>query len=165
MDIKSKLIGFIVHIFSPELATIVVASLPVSELRGGLPLAIFYFKFSIVKAYMLSLLGNLLPVFPLLIIFRVFFQHLQEVPLIGRFFQWWFKRVEEKAALVNRWGFWGLVIFVAIPLPVTGAWTGTVASTLFNFPLHKGFLAIMIGVALAGGVVSLVSLGIFNIMG
>ncbi|MCK4520059.1 MAG: small multi-drug export protein [Candidatus Omnitrophica bacterium] len=141
-----------------ELKVIGVAALPVLELRWAIPFGYKLFGVSaLYKVYFLSLLGNLIPVLPLLLFFKYFFHHLQNIKFVGKFFEWWFHRVEKKSKLVERWGFWGLVLFVAIPMPVTGAWTGTAAATLFELSTRKAFLAILIGVAIAGIIVSLVA--------
>jgi len=159
MDIKSKVIAGLITIFSKEVVVILIAALPVFELRLAIPLAVMKFNLPLVKVYFLSLLGNMLPVFPLLFFFKYFFHKLENVKFIGGFLRWWFRRVEKKSKIVEKWGFWGLVLFVAIPLPVTGAWTGTVAATLFEVGVKKAFLAILIGVAFAGVIVSLIVQG------
>ncbi|NQT28146.1 MAG: small multi-drug export protein [Candidatus Omnitrophica bacterium] len=147
-----------------ELKIVGVAALPIFELRGAIPLGCQLLGISaIVKVYFLALLGNLIPVLPLLLVFKYFFHHLENIKFIGRFFKWWFHRVERKSKSIERWGFWGLVLFVAIPLPVTGAWTGTAAATLFEIKIKKAFLAISLGVAIAGGIVSLVVSGIVQL--
>ncbi len=133
-----------------------MAALPIFELRGAIPLGMSL-GMPLGRTYFFSLLGNLIPVLPLLLLFKYFFHHLQNIKFVGKFFEWWFYRVEKKSKLVERWGFWGLVLFVAIPMPVTGAWTGTVAATLFELSPRKAFLAILIGVAIAGIAVSLVA--------
>lgn len=159
MDIKSKIIYTLIAVFPQEAVVALVAALPIFELRGAIPLGVSL-GMSLSKVYFLSLLGNLLPVLPLLLFFKYFFYKLEGAKFLGKFFKWWFRRVEQKSEIVERWGFWGLVIFVAIPLPVTGAWTGTVAATLFEIRIKKAFLAISIGVAIAGVVVSLVVKGV-----
>jgi uncharacterized membrane protein len=111
--------------------------------------------------YFLALVGNMIPVIPLLFILKIFFNKLQNMKFIGVFFRWWFASVERRSEVVRRWGFWGLVLFVSIPLPVTGAWTGSVAATLFKFKLRHSFAAIFLGVTIAGFIVSAISLG-FN---
>jgi uncharacterized membrane protein len=158
MDVKSKIFEFIAAHFSEELTTALIATLPIFELRLAVPVGILKFGLPAIEVYFLSLLGNLVPVIPLLLLFKYFFNSLQELKFVGKFFRWWFARVERKSKIVERWGFWGLVVFVAIPLPVTGAWTGTVAATLFEMKIKKAFLAISVGVAIAGIAVSLLSL-------
>jgi uncharacterized membrane protein len=146
-----------------ELMVIGVATLPIFELRGSIPLGVKVFELSIYKVYFLSVLGNLIPVIPLLLFFRIFFHKLEKMQFVGRFFSWWFRRVERKSESVKRWGFWGLVLLVAIPLPVTGAWTGTVAANLLELRFKKSFFAILIGILIAGLIVSLVVKGILGL--
>ncbi len=145
-----------------EWAVVVVATLPVFELRGSIPLGVS-FHLPLVKVYLFSLFGNLIPVIPLLLFFKLFFHKLADLKFIGKFFRWWFARVERHSESVRRWGFWGLVLFVSIPLPVTGAWTGTVAATLVNMNLKKAFLAILLGVCIAGCIVTLIVTGAIEV--
>jgi len=145
-----------------EVAVGFMASLPIFELRGSIPLGVSL-GLPLIKVYFLSLLGNLIPVVPLLILFKYFFHRLEEVRFLGRFFRWWFRKVEKKSKIVEKWGFWGLVFFVAIPFPATGAWTGAVAANLFEMKIRKATLAILIGVAIAGIIVSLVVSGVIQL--
>ena len=158
MGIKSKIIAFLVGFFSKEVVIILVATLPVFELRLAVPLGIIKYNLPPAQVYILSLLGNLIPVIPLLLFYKYFFHKLEHIKFVGKFFRWWFRRVERKSKIVERWGFWGLAIFVSIPLPVTGAWTGTVAATLVEMRIRKAFLAIAIGVAIAGIIMTILSI-------
>lgn len=146
-----------------ELKVVGVAALPILELRVAIPLG-FSLGIPLGRLYLWALLGNLIPVLPLLLFFKYFFHHLENIKFIGKFFKWWFRRVERKSKLIERWGFWGLVLFVAIPLPVTGAWTGTAAATLFEVGIKRAFLAIFLGIAIAGVIVSLVVSGVVQLM-
>jgi len=158
MGIKSKIFGTLIVLFPKEVVIIFVAALPIFELRLAVPLGILHFKMSYLEVYLLSLLGNLLPVIPLLLFFKYFFHRLENMKVVGRFFRWWFRSVERRSKIVERWGFWGLACFVAIPLPITGAWTGTAAATLFEIDVKKAFLAISMGVAMAGVIMTTLSL-------
>ena len=162
MGIKSKIIASLTAIFSKEVTTILLAMLPIFELRLSIPLAIIKFNLAPAQAYFLSLLGNLIPVIPLLIFFKFFFCKLENMKFVGKLFSWWFRSVERRSKIIEKWGFWGLIIFVAIPLPITGAWTGTVAATLFEMDARKSFLAISIGVAIAGIIVTIFSILVRN---
>lgn len=146
-----------------ELKVVGVAALPILELRGAIPLG-FSLGIPLGRLYLWALLGNLIPVLPLLLFFKYFFHHLENIKFIGKFFKWWFRRVERKTKLIERWGFWGLVLFVAIPLPVTGAWTGAAAATLLEVRIKRAFLAIFLGIAIAGVIVSLVVSGVVQLM-
>ena len=158
MGIKSKIFTILISFFSKEVTILLVACLPIFELRLAIPLGIVKFNLPALEVYILSLLGNLLPVLPLLLLFKYSFHKLENIPLFGKFFKWWFRRVEQKSKIVEKWGFWGLVLFVSIPLPVTGAWTGAVAATLFEMKIRRAALAISLGVALAGIIVLVLSM-------
>ncbi len=140
-----------------ELAVVVLAALPISELRGALPLALAM-GFSPSKAYILSFIGNLIPVLPLLFLLQPVVARLRHISVFERFFNWLFERTRRKASLVERFEALGLILFVAIPLPITGAWTGCVAATLFKIRFRYAVIAIIIGVAIAGLVVMGISL-------
>ena len=137
-----------------EAAVIIMGTLPVFELRLAIPIGILTFGLNKLHVYFLALLGNMLPVIPLLLFFKYFFHKLEKLKFIGGFFRWWFRSVERRSEIVKKWGFWGLVCFVAIPLPVTGAWTGTIAATLIELPVKRAFLAITLGVMIAGVIVT-----------
>ena len=152
------------RIFSPELVVLSVAALPVSELRGSIPLAIGVFHFSIQKAYIISIIGNLIPVLPILLLLESTSKYLSEkFSWANKFFNWLFTRTRKKSKIVEKYGALGLILFVAIPLPVTGAWTGCVAAFLLGMPKLKAFLAVLLGVMIAGVVVSLATMGIINL--
>lgn len=154
MGIKSKVIAVFTAIFSKEASIILIATLPILELRGAIPVGIMRYNLPLTKVYFLSILGNLLPVVPLLLFFKYFFHKLENIKIIGKFFKWWFESVKKRSRVVEKYGFWGLVILVSIPLPITGAWTGTVAATLFDIKIKRAFLAIAIGVLIAGIIVT-----------
>ena len=144
--------------FSKEAAVIVVAALPISELRGAIPLGILVFGFSVFKTYLLSFLGNALPVIPILLLLGPVSEKLRKFPPWKRFFDWLFEHTRKKAALVEKFEALGLVLFVAIPLPITGAWTGCIAATLFKVRFRYAFFAILAGIAIAGIVVTALTL-------
>lgn len=147
---------------NPELLIFFTGMLPVSELRGAIPLGL-KMGVSFPQVFILAFLGNIIPVLPLLFLFKYFFHRLKGVKIVGDFLRWWFRNVERRSKIVKRWGFWGLVFFVSLPLPVTGAWTGTVAATLFELKTKRAFLAILLGVFIAGLIVSLVSSGVIKL--
>jgi len=157
-------IEFLDRLFPPEVVTVVVAALPISELRGSIPLALGVFHFSVVKAYLLSIVGNLIPVIPLLLFLESSSKWLStKFNWAERFFGWLFIRTRKRSVLVEKYGAIGLMLFVAIPLPLTGAWTGCVAAFLFSIRRAWATLAITNGVLIAGVIVALASLGIIEI--
>ena len=153
------------HRVSPELVTVVLAALPVSELRGAIPYAITVGGMSWQKAFALSVVGNFLPVLPILLLLETVSTWLRRYEVWDRFFSWLFERTRRKGKLIERFEAFGLVLFVAIPLPVTGAWTGCVAAFIFKVPLKLALPAILCGILIAGTVVTLASLGLITIWG
>ena len=140
-----------------EVAVVVLAALPISELRGAIPLALAM-DFAPMKAYILSVAGNTIPVIPLLFLLEPVSRKLRHIPVFEKFFGWLFERTRKKASLIEKFEAIGLILFVAIPLPITGAWTGCVAATLFKIRFRYAFPAILSGIIIAGLVVMGVSL-------
>ncbi len=142
-----------------EMITFIVSMMPIFELRGAIPLAVLHFKFPLLKAYWISWLGNLVPILPIIFFLEPIRKALSHIKIIDKFFTWFYARTYKKGKKVMKYGAIGLILFVAIPLPVTGAWTGSVAAILFNIKPRWAFPAIILGVTIAGIVVSsLVSL-------
>ncbi|UCD15503.1 MAG: small multi-drug export protein [Candidatus Omnitrophota bacterium] len=145
-----------------ELLIFLVSASPVVELRGAIPIGIAK-GLSLGKVFVFALAGNLLPIPLLLLFFRWVVTRLEHLRPIEKIFKWWFRRVEKKSKIVETYGFWGLVFFVSIPFPGTGAWTGSVAATLFNFRMKKAIVAISLGVLLAAIFVTLGSMGLVKL--
>ena len=147
-----------------ELATLLLAMLPVTELRAALPLAYFSFNLSIFEAFFWSVVGNMIPVFFLLWLFPPLSKWFRErVKWIDRLLTWIFERTRRKHdKKFMRWGSLALIVVVAIPLPGTGAWTGSLAAFLFGIPYKKALGLIFLGVLLAGVIVSAITLGVFK---
>jgi|Deesub1362A_J573_1020465.scaffolds.fasta_scaffold04583_2 uncharacterized membrane protein len=151
----------------PELVVIVIAALPVSELRGAIPMALKIYGMSPWKSYILAVFGNLLPV-PVLLLFlgRVESYLRSRFSIFDSFFSWLFSRTRRRTKdKVEKYGALGLVPFVALPLPVTGAWTGVAAAYVFGIRFRYAFPAIALGVVIAGVIVTLASLGALSIAG
>jgi uncharacterized membrane protein len=149
------------HGIPRELIVVAIATLPVFELRGSIPVALGLFQMTWWYGFCLSVVGNLIPVVPLLIALGPVSQRLSRFAIWDRFFQWLFARTRRRSDIVRRYGAVGLMLFVAIPLPVTGAWTGCVAAFLFGVDLMQALPAIILGVCIAGTVVtSLIKLGV-----
>ena len=137
-----------------------ISMVPVIELRGAIPvglsLGVPYWA-----VFATALFGNLLPV-PILILFttQVFGWLRKKSPLLERFVSRMERKAETKRELVDRYKFLGLFILGAIPLPGTGAWTGSLVSAVFGIDLKHAMPAIALGVLTAGIVVSLISYGV-----
>ncbi len=142
------------------LTTVIVGALPISEVRGAIPLAVGVYGFSPAEAYLLSVLGNLLPVIPLLLFLGPISDYLRRFKIGDRFFTWLFARTRRKYLQDHEnFGLTALAIFVAIPLPMTGAWTGCAVAFLLGFRFWPAFAAIAAGVLLAGAIVTATVMG------
>ena len=126
---------------SPEGAVFIISMIPILELRGGL-LAASLLKISAAKAIPLCVIGNIIPIpFILLFIRKIF-------------------KVMKKSDQVKKYEFWGLMLFVGIPLPGTGAWTGALVASLLEVDIKKSSLAILSGIVLATIIMYIVSYGV-----
>jgi len=143
------------------LVVLLAAALPVSELRGAIPLAIGVYGYDPWQAYLLAVLGNLLPVVPLLLFLGPVSDWLRRFIFWDKFFTWLFSRTWRKCIREHEsFGLTALALFVAVPLPVTGAWTGCAIAFLVGFRFWPAFAAIASGVLLAGMVVTATVLGV-----
>ncbi len=148
-----------------RLLTMFIAMLPIFELRGAIPYALFTQGLGWQEAYILAVIGNFIPVIPILLLLERVSTRLMRYPLWNRFFTWFFDRTRRRGKVVERFEALGLVFFVAIPLPVTGAWTGCAAAFIFKIPLKLAVPAILLGICCAGVIVTLASLGVISFWG
>ncbi len=145
-----------------EYAVLLMGAAPVGELRVAIPLGL-YLGLSPVKTFIIAVVGNIIPVLPILFFLKPISDRLRQFKIFARFFDWLFERARKKAVSVQKYEFWGLAIFVAIPLPMTGAWTGAIIASLFKMRIRDAFISITIGVIGAGIIVStLCILGIMS---
>ena len=141
------------------LLTFLVAMVPVVELRGAIPFGVVR-GLNLWTAIIASVLGNLVPVpFIILFIHRIFAWMRAHMPKLDGLVTRMEKKAEKNRAAVEKYAFWGLAILVAIPLPGTGAWTGALVAAMMEMRLKRAFPAIVIGVVIAGVIVSVVTYG------
>lgn len=141
------------------LLTFLVAMVPVVELRGAIPFGVVR-GLNLWTAIIASVLGNLVPVpFIILFICRIFAWMRAHMPKLDGLVTRMEKKAEKNRAAVEKYAFWGLAILVAIPLPGTGAWTGALVAAMMEMRLKRAFPAIVIGVVIAGVIVSVVTYG------
>ena len=141
----------------PEAAVLTAAALPVLELRGAIPLGVFYFGMPVWKVLLFSLLGNLLPVPALLLLLRPLSTLSRRWGPSRRFFEWLYDRAQRKGVSVHRLGALGVFLLVAVPMPGTGAWMGSVIAEVFGLPFALALLSITLGVLTAGVLVAVAS--------
>jgi len=142
------------HQLAPELIVVLVTMVPIVELRGALPIGYNLLGLPLLEVLLLCIVGNMIPIFFVLLFLEGVVVGLGRIPLFQRFFDWLFRRTRAKAAGIERDEFWGLAVFVGIPLPGTGAWTGAIAAVLLGLPYWRAILAIFIGVMMAAAAVT-----------
>ncbi len=142
-----------------------IAASPISELRGAIPVAIIKFHFPWYYAFLLAIIGNLLPVPFILLFLDTLSRLLSKIGIFKRMLQWLFEHTRRRGKLIERYERIGLMLFVAIPLPVTGAWTGSLAAALFGLKFKHAFLSIFAGIVIAGIIVTCATLLGWTIFG
>jgi len=145
------------------IATFIVSMLPVLELRAAIPLGVGL-GLSHIASMAVSCVGNMVPV-PFIILFarRVIEWMKRKSPRLGAFAARLEERALSKRDVIKKWQILGLVILVAIPLPGTGAWTGSLVAALFNIRMKSAFPAILLGVLIAGVLVTGLTYGFTSI--
>lgn len=149
---------------SSEIIAFIVSLLPVLELRGGL-IAAKLMDIEFVKAFLICYIGNMLPIPFILLFIRKIFNLLKRNERIAAVICKIEKKSLSKAGKVQKYRLWGLFLFVAIPLPGTGAWTGALIADLLDIRIRDAMIAIGIGVLVAGCIISALSYGLFGIFG
>ncbi len=137
---------------------LLTAASPILELRGAIPLAIITFDFPWYHAFLIAIIGNMLPVPLILLFLEAATRLLSRVALFERMLNWLFERTRRRGRIIHRYKRIGLVLFVAIPLPITGAWTGSLAAVLFGIEFKQALFSIFIGVVIAGVIVTCLTL-------
>ena len=161
---KEALVTFVSD-FPPELAVVLLSLIPVAELRLAIPLAILSYGIHPVEAFFFACIGNLIPV-PFIILFiRKIFDWMKKFKIFHKLVTKLEERGKSKQETVKKYKFWGLFIFVAIPLPGTGAWTGALIAALMNMRLKDALPSIALGVVTAGVVVTTLSILLPNLLG
>ena len=151
------------------LAAFFISMIPILELRGAIPIAIGY-GIDPVTAYIICVIGNMIPV-PFIYFFaRKFLLWGSDKKYIGKFFSWCVAKGERAGQKLMKKGkkgglFIALMLFVGIPIPGTGAWTGTLAASFLDMGIKKTTLAVTLGVVIAGIIMALTSAGVFAAIG
>lgn len=153
---------------SDSMAIGAISTLPIVELRGAVPVGHVLNETgkmetaerirTSLKIYVLAVVGNMLPIPFILVLLGPVSRFLMRFNAGKRFIEWLFERTRKKSANIEKYEELGLTIFVAIPLPVTGAWTGAMAAFLMGLPFWKSMLFILLGVMIAGVIMTIVSL-------
>ena len=144
---------------SPEGAVFLISMIPLLELRGGL-LAASLLKISAAKAIPLCIVGNIIPIPFILLFIKQIFKVLKKTKIFRGLIITLEDRAMRKSDQVKKYEFWGLMLFVGIPLPGTGAWTGSLIASLLEIDIKKSSLAILCGIIMATVIMYIVSYGL-----
>ena len=143
--------------------TILVSMVPIVELRGGIPFGVTL-GLPVWAAYLAAVIGNILPVTFILVYIRRIFQWMRRrLPRLNRLVDKLERKAHLKGRRVTKYKYLGLMLFVAIPLPGTGAWTGALAAAFLDMPLRKAIPSIFAGILIAGIVISILTFGVASL--
>ncbi len=163
-SIAEYLVNILGDKFSPELISFFVSMLPVLELRGGL-IAAKLMNVEFFKAFAICFTGNMLPIPFILLFIRKIFNLMKKTPQIEAVINKLEARSLRKADNVKKYRLLGLLLFVAIPLPGTGAWTGALIADLLDIRIKHSLPVIALGVFIAGIIISILSYGLLGLIG
>lgn len=139
------------------LIVFLISVLPILECRLGMFTAIGILNMNPFVGFIISFLGNILPIPFILLLINKIFEWMKKIPGINKLVFWLENKTLKKRDKIDKYGIWGLLIFVAIPLPGTGAWTGALLASLLQLDKKKSFGVICIGVFIAGLIISVLS--------
>lgn len=144
-----------------EVIVFIISMLPILELRGGL-IAAALLGVDFLPGYIVSIIGNVLPIPIVLLFLEKIFEFLKKFKTTEKFVVKFEKKVLSKKEQIDKYGYFGLMLFVGIPLPGTGAWTGAALAVLLHLNRKKSFVYILLGVILASIIMSIFSYGILD---
>jgi uncharacterized membrane protein len=159
---KEAIMLFFEEAVGQELSVILCSMIPIIELRGAIPVGWFVFDMPWWQSYLFAVIGNIIPVpFILLFIRKVldWMEHCR-VGFFNKIAGWLRRKADKNVDKITKYGFWGVCFFIAIPLPVTGAWTGSLVAATIKMNFWKALLSALLGVLIAGVIVTLICLGI-----
>ncbi len=153
--------NFFLETVGEELCVFFCAMLPIIECRGSIPMGVL-FGLPWWQTALFSLAGNLLPVPFILLFIRALLRwmHKCRVRFFNRFAAWLDRKIEKHKGKIQKYSYWGVMLFVGIPLPGTGAWTGTMIAAVLGLDWKKSFIAALGGVLMASAIMLLASYGI-----
>ena len=152
--------NFFLNTVGEELCVFFCSMIPIIELRGAIPLGAAL-GLPWWQSYMLSVLGNILPV-PIILLFVkavITWMGKSKVKFFNKVADFLNRRVEKRRAQIEKYSFWGVCLFVAVPLPVTGAWTGSLVAAMIDMKFWKALLTCLFGVMIAGVIMTIITYG------
>lgn len=162
--ITDYLVGIFQGTIPKELIIFIISMFPVLELRGGI-IAAKLLDVELLKAFVICYFGNILPIPFILLFIRRIFKFLKRFKRVGGLIEKLEVRSMRKSEQVQRWRNWGLLAFVAVPLPGTGGWTGALMAALLDIRIRTSFPIIALGVLIANLIMSVFSYGLLGLIG
>lgn len=159
-----SIVESLVNIFGglgKEVIVFLISMMPLLELRGGL-IAAALLNLEFLPGYLISIIGNVIPIPLVLLFLDKIFDLLRKWNFTKKLVDKLEKKILSKKSQIDKYGYWGLLLFVGIPLPGTGAWTGSALAVLLHLDKKKSFIYIMLGVILASIIMSILSYGILG---
>lgn len=149
--------------YGSELIVFIISLMPILELRGGL-IAASLLKVPALTGYIVSIIGNVLPIpFILLFIDKILsWMEKSKIKFFRKIAKWINKKADKHKGSIEKYGYIGLLLFVGIPLPGTGAWTGSLISQVLNMNRKKSFIYILMGVVMASIIMMFISYGLLS---
>ena len=159
---KEAIMFFFEDIIGKELSVLFCSMIPIVELRGAIPVGWFAFDMPWWQSYLFAVIGNMLPVPIILLFVRKVLDWMAgcRVGVFNKVANWVNRKAEKNVDKITKYGFWGVCFFIAIPLPVTGAWTGSLVAATIKMNFWKALLSAFLGVLIAGVIVTLICFGI-----
>ena len=143
---------------SPKTLILLLSTLPVTELRASIPIGILVLKQTLGATFFYAIIGNILPIAPIYFLLEPISKRLSKTELMRKFFEWLFARAKKRAGLIEKYEALGLMLFVGIPFPGTGVWTGCLIASLLRMHFVPTFIAATLGVLIAATVVTILTL-------
>ena len=156
-----SLVNFLIELFkgiNKDIVVFIISMMPILELRGGL-LAASILNISLVKGLIICIFGNVLPIPFVLWLIEWIFRLFEKFKPTKKIVKWLKNKAMKKSDSIKKYGYVGLILFVGIPLPGTGAWTGSLLAVLLNLNKKKSFVCILAGVFLASIIMTIISYG------
>lgn len=143
----------------PYLVVAILSAMPISEVRGGIPVGLAYYNLPLLPTLLLCITANVVAVIPVILFFNWAAERLDKTPLLGRLVSRLVHRARSKEAIVNKYGVWAITLFVAVPLPITGAWTGATVAAVFGMHFWRALFCMLVGVLIASSIMTALTLG------
>lgn len=159
-NIVNSIVEFFQNSVPPQLVVFIISLFPILEIRGGM-IAARLLEMNFIEAFIICYIGNMVPIPFILLFIRKILNWMRKFKIFEKLVDKLEKRSEKKKETIIKYKEWGLLLFVGIPLPGTGGWTGSLIAALMDLRMKKCLPIIALGVFIAGLIMSLITYGIF----